>query len=89
MIRDVPQSVTVLNRAVLDAQGATTLTEALRNASIQAARAQGAFRTTTHVLDATSRQLVRERWGFALTRLGYDPEAPHCSGPARPQSSGQ
>jgi len=31
LIRDVPQSVTVLNRAVLDAQGATTLTEALRN----------------------------------------------------------
>src|ERR1043165_4828443 len=27
LIRDVPQSVTVLNRAVLDAQGATTLTE--------------------------------------------------------------
>jgi catecholate siderophore receptor len=31
LIRDVPQSVTVLNRAVLDAQGATTLTDALRN----------------------------------------------------------
>jgi catecholate siderophore receptor len=31
-IRDVPQSVTVINRAVLDAQGATSLTEALRNA---------------------------------------------------------
>jgi catecholate siderophore receptor len=30
-IRDVPQSVTVINRAVLDAQAATTLTEALRN----------------------------------------------------------
>lgn len=30
-IRDIPQSVTVINRAVLDAQGATTLTEALRN----------------------------------------------------------
>jgi len=65
------------------------LTEALRDASSQAARAQAAFKTTTHVLDATSRQLVRERWGFALTRLGYDPEAPHWSGPARSQSSGQ
>jgi catecholate siderophore receptor len=30
-IRDLPQSVTVINRAVLDAQNATTLTEALRN----------------------------------------------------------
>ncbi|OGB26730.1 MAG: hypothetical protein A3I66_13390 [Burkholderiales bacterium RIFCSPLOWO2_02_FULL_57_36] len=30
-IRDIPQSVTVINRAVLDAQSATTLTEALRN----------------------------------------------------------
>lgn len=30
-IRDIPQSVTVINRAVLDAQGATTLTDALRN----------------------------------------------------------
>jgi catecholate siderophore receptor len=31
LIRDVPQSVTVINRAVLDAQGATSLTDALRN----------------------------------------------------------
>jgi catecholate siderophore receptor len=31
LIRDVPQSVTVINRAVLDSQNATTLTEALRN----------------------------------------------------------
>lgn len=30
-VRDIPQSVTVINRAVLDAQNATTLTEALRN----------------------------------------------------------
>lgn len=29
-IRDVPQTVTVINRAVMDAQGVTTLTEALR-----------------------------------------------------------
>ncbi|HEY3487044.1 MAG TPA: TonB-dependent receptor plug domain-containing protein, partial [Gammaproteobacteria bacterium] len=31
-IRDVPQSVMVINQAVLEAQGATTLVEALRNA---------------------------------------------------------
>jgi len=30
-LRDIPQAVTVINRAVLDAQNATTLTEALRN----------------------------------------------------------
>lgn len=30
-VRDIPQSVTIINRAVLDAQNATTLTEALRN----------------------------------------------------------
>ena len=30
-IRDIPQSVTVINRAILDAQAATTLTDALRN----------------------------------------------------------
>lgn len=30
-IRDIPQTVNVVNRAVLDAQGATTLKEALRN----------------------------------------------------------
>ncbi len=30
-IRDVPQSVTVINRAVMESQGITTLTEALRN----------------------------------------------------------
>lgn len=30
-IRDVPQSVTVINRAVMDAQAVTTLAEALRN----------------------------------------------------------
>lgn len=31
LLRDIPQSVTVINRAVLDAQGATSLTQALRN----------------------------------------------------------
>jgi catecholate siderophore receptor len=31
LIRDIPQSVTVINRAVLDAQAASTMTEALRN----------------------------------------------------------
>jgi catecholate siderophore receptor len=31
LLRDVPQTITVLNREVLDAQGATTLTDALRN----------------------------------------------------------
>jgi catecholate siderophore receptor len=30
-VRDVPQSVTVINRAVMDAQGASTLKDALRN----------------------------------------------------------
>ncbi len=30
-IRDIPQTVNVVNRAVLEAQGATTLKEALRN----------------------------------------------------------
>ncbi len=30
-LRDIPQSVTVVNRAVLDSQGAATLQEALRN----------------------------------------------------------
>jgi catecholate siderophore receptor len=30
-VRDIPQTVTVINRAVLDAQNATTLTDALRN----------------------------------------------------------
>ncbi|HYC45320.1 MAG TPA: TonB-dependent siderophore receptor [Burkholderiales bacterium] len=30
-IRDIPQSITVINRAVLDAQAATSLTDALRN----------------------------------------------------------
>jgi len=30
-LRDIPQSVTVINRAVLDAQNATNLTDALRN----------------------------------------------------------
>jgi catecholate siderophore receptor len=30
-LRDIPQSVTVINRAVLNAQNATTLTDALRN----------------------------------------------------------
>jgi hypothetical protein len=58
------------------------LTQALRNASVKAARAQAAFKTNTHLLDAGSRQVVRERWGFALRRLGYDPEGPHWSGPA-------
>src|SRR5690606_11555798 len=58
------------------------LPQALRDASVEAARAQEAFKTNTHVLDAGSRQVVRERWSFALERLGYDPEAPHASGPA-------
>lgn len=31
LIRDIPQTVTVINRAVLDSQGATSLTQALRN----------------------------------------------------------
>jgi catecholate siderophore receptor len=31
LLRDIPQTITVLNREVLDAQGATTLGEALRN----------------------------------------------------------
>ncbi|RJG00249.1 TonB-dependent receptor [Noviherbaspirillum sedimenti] len=31
LIRDIPQSVTVINRAVLEAQAASTMTEALRN----------------------------------------------------------
>ncbi len=31
LVRDIPQSVTVINRAVLDAQSATSLTQALRN----------------------------------------------------------
>jgi len=67
------------------------LTEALRDATVKAARAQGTFKTNTHVLDAGSRQVVRERWGFALERLGYDSEAPHSSGPfaARNDASGQ
>ena len=60
------------------------LTQALRDATVKAARAQEAFKTNAHVLDAGSRQVVRERWGFALERLGYDPEAPHSSGPAHP-----
>lgn len=30
-IRDIPQTVTVVNRAVMDAQGAATITDALRN----------------------------------------------------------
>jgi len=56
--------------------------EALRDACRQAARAQKQFNTNTHLLDAGSRQTVRERWAFALQRFGYDPEAPHWSGPA-------
>lgn len=56
--------------------------QALRDASIQVARAQQAFKANTHLLDAGSRQVVRERWGFALEQLGYDPDAPHCSGPS-------
>lgn len=31
MLRDIPQALTVINRAVLDAQGAASLTQALRN----------------------------------------------------------
>ncbi|HVK54159.1 MAG TPA: TonB-dependent siderophore receptor [Burkholderiales bacterium] len=31
LIRDIPQSVTIINRAVLDSQAATSLTDALRN----------------------------------------------------------
>jgi catecholate siderophore receptor len=31
LIRDIPQSVTVINRAVMEAQGATTLADVLRN----------------------------------------------------------
>lgn len=58
------------------------LTGTLREATLQAARAQSEFKTNTHVLDASSRRAVRERWGFALERLGYDPEAPHSAGPA-------
>jgi hypothetical protein len=60
------------------------LTQGLKDACMQAACAQRAFRTNTHLLDAGSRHVVRERWGFALERLGYDPEAPHSSGPAHP-----
>lgn len=56
--------------------------DALRDASIQATGAQKLFKTNTHLLDAGSRQRVREHWRFALERLGYDPEAPHWSGPA-------
>jgi len=55
--------------------------QALRDASIQVARAQSGFKTNTHLLDARSRHVVRERWAFAFERLGYDPEAPHESGP--------
>ena len=55
---------------------------ALRDASTQAARAQKLFRPNTHLLDAGSRQVVRERWSFAFERLGYDPDAPHWSGSA-------
>ena len=58
------------------------LPEPLRDASVEAARLQKTFETNTHVLDPSSRQAVRERWGFALERLGYDPEAPHDSAPA-------
>ena len=58
------------------------LTGTLREATLQAARAQSEFKTNTHVLDAGSRRAVRERWGFALERLGYDPEALHSAGPA-------
>ncbi|HEU5076190.1 MAG TPA: sulfotransferase [Polyangiaceae bacterium] len=59
------------------------LPEALRAAAQKTACAQSTFKTNSHVLDAGSRELVRERWGFALERLGYDPAAPHSSGPAR------
>src|SRR5579862_3522630 len=31
LVRDIPQSVTVINRAVMEAQGATTLADVLRN----------------------------------------------------------
>ena len=31
LLRDIPQSITVVNRAVLDSQGATSLAQALRN----------------------------------------------------------
>lgn len=57
------------------------LPQALRDAAEKTGCAQGAFKTNTHLLDAGSRQVVRERWGFSLERLGYDPEAPHSSGP--------
>jgi hypothetical protein len=58
-------------------------TETLRDASAQAASDQRAFKTNTHLLDAGTREVVRERWGFALERLGYDPEAPYATGPIR------
>lgn len=60
------------------------LTETLHSATAEAARAQGTFKTSTHLLDSSSRHRVRERWGFALERLAYDPEAPHTSAPVPP-----
>ena len=58
------------------------LPQRLRDASGEAARLQKTFETNTHVLHPSSRQAIRERCGFALERLGYDPEAPHDSPPA-------
>jgi omega-hydroxy-beta-dihydromenaquinone-9 sulfotransferase len=58
------------------------LPEPLRDATGEAARLQKTFETNTHLLDPSSRQALREHCGFALDRLGYDPEAPHDSAPA-------
>ncbi|HEY6728616.1 MAG TPA: sulfotransferase [Polyangiaceae bacterium] len=63
-------------------------TERLREATAKAACSQETFKTNTHLLDAGSRHLVRTRWGFALERLGYDPEAPHSARPLRAGATG-
>ena len=58
------------------------LTGALSDATAKAARDQASFKTNAHVLDDSSRQAVRQHWGFALERLGYDPEASHDAAPS-------
>ena len=58
-------------------------TDALREASRQAAAAQATFKTNTHRLDSSTRHAVGERWRFAFDQLGYDPDGSHTSGPSR------
>jgi outer membrane receptor for monomeric catechols len=64
-LRDVPQSVTVINRAMLNAQGATSLADALRNVPGITQR-KGARSATTSTCVASRRAPISSSTACAI-----------------------